>query len=330
MAKNNNRLLEVEDLGVEFYPGDPERCFSAVCSADFSVDTGEVVGLVGESGCGKSVSALALPALLPEHARASGRMTFDSRPYELPDDRQKQLRGRRIGMIFQEPASALNPVFSVRSQLVETLLHWHDFADKSEATEKAVELLDRVRLAQPADKLDQYPHQLSGGQCQRVMIALALAAEPQLLIADEPTTALDASLQREIIDLLAELAGEKRGILLISHDLNLISTVVDRIVIMYSGYTVETGPAARVINSPSHPYTQGLIESSTAIYSDRQRLPVIPGEVPEPSARPGGCPFNPRCDEAVGECREKFPPEEELAPGWPVACWRRGKKRSVN
>jgi len=329
LDKDNNRLLKVEDLQVDFYPGDPGRCFSAVCAANFSVDTEEVVGLVGESGCGKSVSALALPALLPSHARATGQISFESRPYELPDPRQDQLRGRRIGMIFQEPASALNPVFTVRSQLEETLLHWHDYEEKSAAAGEAVELLGRVHLDNPAEKLDKYPHQLSGGQCQRVMIALALAAGPRLLIADEPTTALDASLRREIIELLGELAGEQRGVLLISHDLNLISSVVDRVVIMYSGYTVETGPSGRIMKEPLHPYTRGLIQSSTAIYSDEERLPVIPGEVPEPVDRPAGCPFHPRCSEAVAECLSEFPAEEKMAPDWLVSCWQRGAGKNA-
>lgn len=320
----DNRILNVEDLQVDFYPGDPHRGFSAVCSADFSVNSGTVVGLVGESGCGKSVSALTVPDLLPDYGRATGRMIFDGQNYNLPDGRQKNLRGRQVGMIFQEPASALNPVFSVRSQLVETLEHRGNFKNADEVEARAVELLKKARLENPADKLEKYPHQLSGGQCQRVTIALALASEPRLLIADEPTTALDASLRREVIELLVNLAGAERGILLISHDLNLISTVVDRIVIMYSGYTVESGPANKVVTDPAHPYTRGLLRSSTALFSDSDRLPVIPGEVPEPIDRPSGCPFHPRCSEARDQCTQQFPGKEEIGAGWWVSCWARG------
>ncbi|MFP4686678.1 MAG: ABC transporter ATP-binding protein [bacterium] len=318
----NKRLLEVDCLEVEFYPGSRQRSFKAVVDASFKIGGGEILGLVGESGCGKSAAALALLDLLPPTARADGELFFEKKRYRFENNEPSVLRGGRVGMIFQEPLAALNPVYSLRFQLYETLRQLRGIKDRDELAAASIDLLGRVHLDKRVEKLDSYPHQLSGGQRQRAMIALALAGRPRLLIADEPTTALDASLQRGIIELFVELASDGLGVLLISHDLNLVAEVADRIAVMYSGYTVEVGKTEKIINSPAHPYSRGLLASSRAIFSDAERLPVIEGEVPEPCERPSGCPFNPRCPEVMSCCSEKYPP-----PSWiqerRVSCWAR-------
>lgn len=316
-------LLEVQDLGVQFYPGQSDRSFRALCSVNFTVDRAEILGLVGESGCGKSLTARSVLDLLPDSAVSTGEMVFDGRKYHFGRSNRKELRGRRVGLIFQEPMSALNPVFTVGSQLKETLRCLHRVEDEPDLSQKSLELLRRVHLQNAEKKLKKYPHQLSGGQLQRVMIALALAGNPDLLIADEPATALDAPLRREIIELLGELAGGGLSVLLITHNLALVKEICDRCVVMYSGYTVENCRLRGNQISAEHPYTQGLQRTANAVHKGvRSRLPVIEGEVPEPADRPSGCPFHPRCSEEIAPCSQRFPETVEAAAGR-VACWAR-------
>lgn len=319
-----SNLLTVDNLAIEFYPGRPDRRFHAVKDASFEIDTGELLGMVGESGCGKSVTALSMMGLLPDYAEATGRLTLDGEEYPFGSDKLADLRGRRTGMIFQEPMTALNPVFSVGDQMAETLRELKGWDTRDRIRQRSIELLERVHLDRAEERLNQYPHELSGGQRQRVMIALSLAGDPDLLIADEPTTALDVTLEAGIMDLFRELAEGGLGVLLISHDLALIGEVADRMTVMYSGYTVEWGLANAIMDRPQHPYTQGLVKSSTALSDrNRDRLPVIRGEVPSPSDRPSGCPFHPRCDEKEDRCEREFPDVVEPAESIRTACWAR-------
>ncbi len=319
-----SKLLEVEGLEVEFYSFRPERSFKALCSVNFEIAPGEIVGLVGESGCGKSLTARALVSLLPETASADGKIYYRDQTLQAGDSAQRRLRGREIGLVFQEPMSSLNPVFTVGAQLKETLSCLRNRQSRAELEEQCIRLLKQVQLKNPGQKLNQYPHQLSGGQQQRVVIALALAGEPGLLVADEPTTALDAPLRREIIKLFGELAGQGLSVLLISHNLALVREVCERVVVMYSGYTVENCELGCGDLIARHPYTAGLKKTSEALFSaNSSRLPVIEGEVPEPAERPAGCPFHPRCAEVTAECRRQFPPVSGYG-NEKVFCWARG------
>ncbi len=323
-AEEPRRILEVRNLSVEFYPGST-RAFHAVVDANFEIEAGKMVSVVGESGCGKTLSALALVGLTPPAARCRGTIVHRSRSFEASSSALARLRGRDVGMVFQEPMTALNPLFSLDRQFREVLRYLRGVEDRKEARDISTELLDRVGLDRPERRVNQFPHQLSGGQRQRAMIALALAGEPSLLIADEPTTALDATLERRVMELFRKLADEGLGVLMISHDLPLVADVSDRVVVMYSGYTVENGPAHQLVDAPQHPYTRGLVASASAIVlGDTPRLPVIPGEVPSPDRRPGGCPFHPRCPEKLDRCESEFPPESEPVAGVRTACWATG------
>ena len=285
---------------------------------------GETVGLIGESGCGKSMTALALMGLLPEGARASGSIRFDGRELVALDDAAMcELRGRRLGMIFQEPMTALNPLHRVGDQVAEPLRR-HRAMGRRQARAEALRLLERVRLPQARQRLDAYPHQLSGGQRQRVMIAAALACGPDLLIADEPTTALDATIQGEILDLIAELvAASGMALLLISHDLGVMARSVDRVLVMYGGLVVESGPTAAVFELLAHPYTRGLFGARPRMGAGRGRkLVTIPGRVPELHDLPAGCPFADRCGWVVDACRATMPPPMDIGPAHQVRCIR--------
>lgn len=319
-----SRLLEVEGLSVTFRPGQPDEV-PAVVEAEFGLDDGEILGLVGESGCGKSVTSRALLGLLPDGARVRGTLNLQSKEYNLASNRVSKLRGRQVGMVFQDPMGSLNPLYTVGDQLRETLRTLHPDAEDGFVDSRCLELLDRVGMDDSQRRARSYPHQLSGGLRQRATLALALAGDPDLIVADEPTSALDVTLQRRIMELFEELArDEGLGVLLISHDLPLVGRYTDRISVMYSGYTVETGPADRMVEEPSHPYTQGLVASSRALEEgEGDRLPVIPGDVPSPEERPDGCPFHPRCSEAEDRCRDEFPPDYELGDGLRTACWAR-------
>jgi oligopeptide/dipeptide ABC transporter ATP-binding protein len=326
-------LLDIRHLSVEF-PGRarggkdvPAESVAAVRDLSFSIPDGEVLGLVGESGSGKSVTSLALMRLLPPQARASGQILFSNGNdaaadlLQLPDGEMRRLRGSRIGMIFQEPMTALNPVMRVGAQIAEAVLA-HRQAGKKEAWDQAVGAMNDVAIADPARRARDYPHQLSGGMRQRVMIAMALVNRPQLLIADEPTTALDVTIQAQILDLLGELRS-KFGLtmLFISHDLAVISQIAHRVAVMYAGSLVELGSKQQIFSAPAHPYTRGLLQAVPTLKTDRGRpLKTIEGSVPPPQAIPPGCPFEPRCEYRVPECRSAFPPLVEVTPGHWARC----------
>ncbi|WP_311200398.1 ABC transporter ATP-binding protein [Jannaschia sp. W003] len=291
-------------------------------AVDLEVRAGEVLCIVGESGCGKSVTAMALMGLLPEGAAeiSSGVMHFDGRDFDLRHDRlPSDLRGGAMAMIFQEPMTSLNPVFRVGDQIAEAVRR-HRGGSKAEAHEAAVAMLRRVGLPSPAEKARQFPHQLSGGQRQRVMIAMALANDPKVLIADEPTTALDVTIQAQILDLIRDLQRETgTGTVLITHDLGVVAEIADSVAVMYGGQVVERGPVAKVLEDPQHPYTIGLIESVPRLGGAGGRLSTIPGSVPSLDAMPEGCRFRSRCAFAAPVCAER-PPLRELGDDHAAAC----------
>jgi oligopeptide/dipeptide ABC transporter ATP-binding protein len=317
-------LLELRNLTVEF-PASP-RALTAVRDISFGVSRGEVLGLVGESGSGKSVASLSIMRLLPPQARVSGEilLTTDGRPQNLlalDSEPMRLLRGSRISMIFQEPMTALNPVMRVGEQIAEAV-RAHANVSKKESWDRAVEALKEVAIDDPAGRARDYPHQLSGGMRQRVMIAMAIVNRPEMLIADEPTTALDVTIQAQILDLLAEIR-EKFGLtmLFISHDLAVVSEVADRVAVMYAGNLVELGPRAEIFRSPAHPYTRGLLEAAPTLSTARNRpLQTIEGTVPPLQTLPSGCPFEPRCDLRVSECRNQLPELAEISPGHWARC----------
>jgi oligopeptide/dipeptide ABC transporter ATP-binding protein len=298
----------------------------AVRDLSFSIAPGEVLGLVGESGSGKSITSLAIMRLLPPQARVSGRIVFSENGTsrnlaELPYDSVRQLRGSRIAMIFQEPMTALNPVMRVGDQIAEAVLA-HTLVSKKEAWQRAVDAMNDVAIPDPAHRARDYPHQLSGGMRQRIMIAMAIVNRPQLLIADEPTTALDVTIQAQILDLLAELRSKfNLAMLFISHDLAVISQIADRVAVMYAGNIVELGSKRDVFQSPAHPYTRGLLTAVPDLKTNRdQPLRTIEGTVPSLFAMPFGCPFDPRCEFRVSECAQSLPPLVEIVTGHWARC----------
>ncbi|NMX23368.1 ABC transporter ATP-binding protein [Dissulfurirhabdus thermomarina] len=296
----------------------------AVRGLDLSVDRGESVCLVGESGCGKTLTALAVLRLLPSPPLeiAGGSIRFDGRELTtLPPEEMRRLRGRRIAMVFQEPMTALNPVFTVGRQIAE-VLEVHLGTPPSEARRAALELLEQVGVPEPASRIDAYPHQLSGGLRQRAMIAMALACAPDLLIADEPTTALDVTVQAQILDLLARLQRERGlGLLLVTHNLGVVAQVAHRVLIMYAGRIVEEAPVEALFAHPRHPYTRGLLASVPyGVAEGTRRLPAIPGTVPPLEAVPAGCPFHDRCPEVMDVCRRVEPAARRPGPGVTVRC----------
>ncbi len=315
-------LLTVTDLRVTLQtargPADALRGIS------FSMARGDTVGLIGESGCGKSITALALIGLLPEGARVSGSIRFAGQELTTLDEAALcQLRGNRIGMVFQEPMTALNPLHTIGRQIGESL-RLHKGLSGAAARAEALRLLERVQLPQAAQRLDAHPHQLSGGQRQRVVIAIALACGPDLLIADEPTTALDVTIQREVLDLIAELVAEDgMGLLLISHDLGVMADSVQRLLVMYGGTVVESGPTAAVFGRLAHPYSRGLFAARPRLGLKRgTRLATIPGRVPELADMPRGCPFAERCGLVIDACRAADPPPVAVGAGHEARCLR--------
>ena len=297
---------------------------AAVSDASFTLARGETVGLIGESGCGKSITALALIGLLPEGAQVEGSIRFSGREMVGLDEAELcKIRGDRIAMIFQEPMTALNPVHTVGHQVAEPLV-LHRGLGAAQARSQAIALLDRVGLPDARRRVDAYPHQLSGGQRQRVGVAMALACDPDLLIADEPTTALDVTIQGQILDLIADLVAERgMGLILISHDLGVIAENVDRMLVMYGGSVVESGATEAVFERMAHPYTQGLFAARPRLGAVRgQRLATIPGTVPELADLPRGCPFAERCTLAAEQCRAERPPEIALGNGHTARCVR--------
>jgi len=296
-------LLDVQNLRVAL--PSPRGPVEALRGVSFVLERGQTLGLIGESGCGKSMTALALMGLLPEGAAISGRVLLGGQDLTTLDDAALcQLRGHRMGMVFQEPMTALNPLHTVGLQIAEPL-RLHKGLSRGAARAEALRLLERVQLPQARERLDAYPHQLSGGQRQRVVIAIALACGPDLLIADEPTTALDVTIQREVLQLIQELVREDgMGLILISHDLGVMADTVERLLVMYGGTVVESGPTAAVFKRLAHPYTQGLFAARPRLGLKRgTRLATIPGRVPALADMPAGCPFADRCSQVTDACR---------------------------
>jgi peptide/nickel transport system ATP-binding protein len=315
-------LLDVQHLTIPF-PCGPAGRFHPVDGVSFSLARGETLALVGESGCGKSLTSLALLRLVPPPGRIEAGSSIrlgETNVLALEGEALRQIRGRRVGMIFQDPMTSLNPVFTVGDQITEGM-HAHFRISKREARDRALALLQEVGIPDPVSRLSAYPHQLSGGMRQRVMIAIALSAEPDVLVADEPTTALDVTVQAQILEVLDRLR-ESRGmaILLITHDLGVVAGRADRVAVMYAGQIVEEAPTARLFEAPTHPYTQGLFASIPRLAGAVGRLTPITGSVPPPTAWPSGCRFRPRCPKAF-ERSELAPPLLEVTPGHRARCW---------
>jgi peptide/nickel transport system ATP-binding protein len=316
-------LLAVTDLRVAF-EGDRGNRTEAVSGVSLAIGQGRTLGIVGESGCGKSVTALAIMRLLPGvGTQVSGSVTFEGRElFALPEREMRDLRGNRLAMIFQEPMTSLNPSFTVGDQIGEALMR-HRGLTAAAARGAAVDMLERVKIPSPHLRVDEYPHKLSGGMRQRVMIAMALACAPALLIADEPTTALDVTIQAQILDLLAKLRAETgTAIILITHDLGVVAETCDDVGVMYAGEIVEYAPAARLFAAPQHPYTVGLLGSIPHVGARRARLASIPGSVPSLSAGFVGCRFADRCPFADARCRSQAPPLASFGAGHLSRCWR--------
>jgi oligopeptide/dipeptide ABC transporter ATP-binding protein len=314
-------LLEVERLSVRF--GEGPDAARAVNDVSLRVDAGETVGLVGESGCGKSVTGLSLLRLVesPPGRITGGRILWDGRDLlRAPEEDLRRLRGHDIAMVFQEPMTSFNPVFTIGDQLAEAVL-LHERVSPRAARDRCVQMLRRVEIPSPEERLRQYPHELSGGMKQRAMIAMALLGRPRLLIADEPTTALDVTVQAQILDLLRQLQAETQmaGIL-ITHDLAVVAEMVQRVYVMYASRIAEHASTEALFEEPLHPYTRGLFDCLPTVEGRREALHVIPGTVPDPAHHPAGCRFHPRCPWAKPVCSRLDPPLEEKRPGRLVAC----------
>ncbi len=316
-------LLSIEGLRTSFRTGAGEVV--AVDGVDLSLARGRTLGIVGESGCGKSVLSLSIMRLVPRPGRiASGRIVFDGRDLaSLPPDDMRAIRGRRIAMIFQEPMTSLNPAFTVGAQIVEAMRSHDGVASSASLRTRAIAALDRVRIPNAAGRFDDYPHHLSGGMRQRVMIAMALSCGPDLLIADEPTTALDVTVQAQILDLLRGLQQQTgMAIILITHDLGVVAEMADEVAVMYAGRVAERAAGAGIFDDPQHPYTLGLLGSIPRIEEDRDRLLAIEGTVPSPFDPPAGCRFHPRCVFAEAACAQASPVLREMGDRHLVACRR--------
>jgi len=316
-------LLEVRNLGVHFRSA--EGTFKAVDGVSFAIGRGETLGVVGESGCGKSVTALAVMGLIPRPPGiiASGEVLLEGEDLlRKPAAEMRRIRGNRISMIFQEPMTSLNPVHTVGEQIAEGIM-LHQNVGKAEGRARAIEMLKLVRIPAPEQRIDEYPHQLSGGMRQRVMIAIALACQPRLLIADEPTTALDVTIQAQILELMRDLRDRTgTAIMMITHDLGVIAELAHRVVVVYAGRVVEEALVADLFSDPQHPYTLGLLGSIPKLHVEEERLAAIEGSVPNPYSLPTGCPFNPRCPFADDRCRAEAPALKEVRPGHRAACWK--------
>ncbi len=317
-------MLDIRNLSVEFHT--EEGIVRAVDEVSFDIPRGKTVCLVGESGCGKSVSAYSLLGLVSPPGRVvGGKAILHGTPrldlLKLPEKGLRSIRGNRISMIFQEPMTSLNPVFTIGDQIIEAILS-HQAMNKFEAREKAISMLEQVKIPAPEQRVDEYPHQLSGGMRQRALIAMALATEPDLLIADEPTTALDVTIQAQILELLKELQADTGlSVLFITHDLGVVAEIADEVVVMYASRVVEKAAARELFANPLHPYTRGLFGSLPSLGGNADgRLKTIEGSVPDPLAFPTGCKFWPRCELAVDGCREIEPELRILAADHPVAC----------
>ena len=314
-------LLEVKDLETEFKV--KRGTVKAVNGVSFEVDKGEILAVVGESGSGKSVTSLSVMGLIRDPGRvAGGEILFGGENLLKKNTKEMQaIRGDKISMIFQEPMTSLNPVYRVKDQIMETILT-HTTMSKKEALARAIEMLDLVGIPAPEQRVNDYPHQMSGGMRQRVMIAMALACDPELLIADEPTTALDVTIQAQILDLINRLR-EKLGmaVLLITHDLGVVAETADKVVVMYCGRVVEQATVEQLFTKPLHPYTQGLLDSIPKMDEDKERLYMIKGIVPDPIHLPKGCSFADRCDKCMEKCKEHMPKLARTEDGRKVRCF---------
>ncbi|MGE4338445.1 MAG: ABC transporter ATP-binding protein [Pigmentiphaga sp.] len=315
-------LLQISQLRTVF--DTDAGTFAAVDGVSLQLQRGQTLGIVGESGCGKSLLSLSIMGLVPRPGRiASGSIQFDGTELTgLPQARLRQFRGKRIAMIFQEPMTSLNPVYTVGHQIVETIRAHDRTASNAEVRGRAIDALDRVRIPAASRRFDDYPHQMSGGMRQRVMIATALVGKPDLLIADEPTTALDVTVQAQVLDLLRDIQADTgMAILLITHDLGVVAGMANEVAVMYAGRVVEHAPVASIFSNPQHPYTLGLLGSMPRLEDSRDRLLAIDGMLPPPQALPEGCRFHPRCVFMTDECRQADPPPRILAPGHTAVCW---------
>jgi oligopeptide transport system ATP-binding protein len=317
---SGEQILEVDGLDVRF--STPEGVVEAVNGVSFNVGEGETVGVVGESGSGKSQIFMTVMGLLATNGRATGSVRYRGKQLlGMPANALNTIRGGRMAMIFQDPMTSLNPYLTVRRQLTEVLIQ-HKKMSESQAARTAIELLDRVRIPEPQKRINQYPHEFSGGMRQRVMIAMAMLCKPDLLIADEPTTALDVTIQAQIIELMKELQeGSRAAIVLITHDLGVIAGLSDRVMVMYAGRIVETGTAREIFYDPQHPYTKGLLKSMPRLDERRAEfLETIPGQPPNLQRLPPGCPFRPRCPYAFDRCEVELPLLRSIGPGRAKAC----------
>lgn len=316
-------LLEVQGLRTVFATDDGD--IAVLEDVGFTVHAGQTLAIVGESGCGKSVTSLSIMGLLAKpHGRIdAGSIRFEGRELVgMPEREMQDLRGNGMAMIFQEPMTSLNPAFTVGDQIMEGLVR-HRGLSKAQARERALEMLRKVRIPAPEQRLNEYPHKLSGGMRQRVMIAMGLACDPRLLIADEPTTALDVTIQAQILELMRNLQQETgTAIVLITHDLGVVAEVADEVVVMYAGRIVERAPVAALFDQPQHPYTVGLLGSIPRLDVERERLASIDGQVPPPNQRPVGCGFADRCPFVDAACRASLPPLRDLGEGHASACFK--------
>lgn len=317
------KLLSVKGLKTYFYTDD--GVIPAVDGVSFDLERGGTLGIVGESGCGKSVTSLSIMGLVPQPPGRieGGVIEFEGRDLlELSEAEMRQIRGNEISMIFQEPMTSLNPTFTVGNQIAEAII-LHQSVDKATARERAIDMLRLVGIPSPEQRVDDYPHQMSGGMRQRVMIAMALSCNPKLLIADEPTTALDVTIQAQILDLMRKLREEfGTAIMMITHDLGVIAELVENVVVMYTGKIIESADTYTLFKNPLHPYTMGLLASIPRLHGDGGRLQAIPGSVPIPGEFPKACGFHPRCPFAEILCTEKRPPSFIVSDTHHVACWK--------
>lgn len=318
----SNTLVEFKNLRTHFFTED--GVVKAVDDVSFKIKQGETIGVVGESGCGKSVTAMSLMRLIPNPPGeiVAGEIIFDGKSIlNISEDEMREIRGNSISVIFQEPMTSLNPVFTVGQQISEVII-LHQKLDKQQAEKKSIDMLKLVGIPRAEEIVKCYPHELSGGMRQRVMIAMAMACNPKLLIADEPTTALDVTIQAQILDLMKEIK-EKLGtsIMLITHDLGVIAEMADYVVVMYAGKVVEEAPVIELFKNPMHPYTLGLLQSKPILNQNRERLYSIPGQVPNPIGLPNDCHFCTRCSKNIKMCSEKIPPLIDVGNNHKVACW---------
>ena len=316
-------LLEIRNLGVHYVTARGARVNRAVDEVSLSLDAGETLGIVGESGSGKTTLALSLLRLLPTAARfVSGEVIFEGRDLlTLSDKEMRKVRGQRIAMILQDPLASLNPLFTIGNQVAEPL-RVHEHASRKSAWARACELLRSVKIPAPEARVKEYPHQMSGGMRQRIVGAIGISCEPRLLIADEPTTSLDLTIQAQYLNLLRELQrAHGLALIFITHNLGIVAKMCDRVAVMYAGRMVEAGPVKEIFDAPAHPYTRALLESIPRMGDSRRRLTAIDGQPPDLAALPTGCAFHPRCPDVMDRCREEAPPDVTVSPTHFGRCW---------